>query len=110
MRSLRLRIILEGTGNNTIFSNCREVFTGQSGGFARPVPMAGVSDWTRARQQQRLDDVVGPEASATRPTSDAGSAGADPLGASQQTLVVCSVLQVSGRRLCLRPQTLNPKP
>ena len=33
MRSLRLRIILEGTGNNTIFSNCREVFTGQSGGL-----------------------------------------------------------------------------
>ena len=61
--------------------------------------MAVMSDWTRARQQQRLDDVVGPEASATRTVSDAGSA--DPLGASQQTLVVCSVLQVRGRRQVL---------
>jgi hypothetical protein len=47
----------------------------------------------------QVEDVEGHEASATRTVSDAGSA--DPLGASQQTLVVCSVLQVRGRRQVL---------
>jgi len=57
--------------------------------------MDGVSDWTRARQQQRLGEAS--EESSARPASDAGSVSADPLRTSQQALSVCSLLQVRAR-------------